>query len=164
MTYGRVTVECRSYSPLPDYYSGILWSMLMGTEVLRASSSYPSLRAYAHCSAQQHGAVTVLLINLAPRSARTVTLQGLPFATGNAATINSTEWHMTGPNGTASSQMALNGKLLQAKIEQGGTTYKLPPLIGRTTKRKMGEPLNVELAPASIAFVHLQVALAACTT
>ncbi len=157
-----LAVECQSYTPLPDYYSGILWSRLMGTGVLRTTSSDPSLRAYAHCSAEQSGAVTVLLINLAPKIAREVTLHGLTFASDTTTITDSMEWHLTGPNGSSSSQIALNGKSLEAKIEGNGTVYMLPPLVGRTTPRKSGEPLSFELAPASIAFVHLRSELVAC--
>ena len=131
----------------------------MGIEVLRATSSDPLLRAYAHCSAHQYGAgISILLINLAPQTALTTTLQGVPVVT------NITEWHLTSV-APASSQMALNGKLLQGHVVDDGAVYKLPPLVGRTTARKVGESLRVELAPASIAFVHLHTdaVLALCT-
>ena len=134
----------------------------MGTGVLRTTSSDPSLRAYAHCSAEHAGAVTVLLINLEPSATRKVTLQGLGFASRGPSITDSMEWHLTGPNGPASSQIALNGKLLDAKIERNGTVYTLPPLVGRATPRKVGEPLSYQLAAASIAFVHLHSGLAAC--
>lgn len=156
-----LTVECQNYSPLPDYYSGILWSRLMGSGVLRTTSSDPSLRAYAHCSAEHAGAVTVLLINLEPSVTREVTLQGLGVSRGPTIT-DSMEWHLTGPHGPASSQIALNGRLLEAKIERNGTVYTLPPLVGRPTPRKVGEPLSYQLAAASIAFIHLHSGLAAC--
>jgi heparanase 1 len=60
-----------TYEPNADYYSLLLWSRLMGKNVLAtfAASQEPietdlSLRAYSHCSSSGHGGVTVLLINL----------------------------------------------------------------------------------------------------
>ena len=166
--YGMI--DCSTYAPLPDYYSGILWSTLMSTEVLQAESSDPTLRSYAHCSAKSTGQLTVLLINLEATMARTVTLAGLelgglsaPKADGGGGEVVVTEWHLTGPNGTASTEMALNGELLVAKVVSGGTEYELPSLEGRPRKIQtvaMAEDavdgvLQVEMAAASIAFVEL---------
>ena len=40
------------------------------------------------------------------------------------------EWHLTAPQGMNATAMALNGKLLVAKVVAGGTEYDLPPLEG----------------------------------
>merc|ERR1712048_136653 len=62
--YGML--DCATNNPLPDYYAGILWSQLMGMNVLQTTSSDTNtVRAYAHCSAKSSDDVTVLLLNLA---------------------------------------------------------------------------------------------------
>ncbi|XP_020591176.1 heparanase-like protein 2 [Phalaenopsis equestris] len=53
-----------TFEPNPDYYSALLWSKLMGPEVLQTThNGSPYLRAYTHCSKNKAG-VTLLLINL----------------------------------------------------------------------------------------------------
>lgn len=54
-----------SYQPNPDYYSLLLWSRLMGSRVLQATSdSTDELRIYSHCTKDRMGSVTMLFINL----------------------------------------------------------------------------------------------------
>jgi hypothetical protein len=174
-------IDCATYAPLPDYYAGILWSKLMGTVVLKAASSDPTLRAYAHCSAGVKGSVTVLLINLDPAVQRTVTLDGLLSTTtaddvdvdgggGLVTTMTTMEWHLTGPNGMNATAIALNGKLLVAKVVAGGTEYDLPPLEGQRQQHqqakagvKAASAPVVELAPASVAFVQLAAPTGVCS-
>jgi hypothetical protein len=111
----------------------------------------------------------VLLVNLDPTTHRTVTLNGLlspsslvdTSSGGNGSAM--TEWHLTGPNGMNATQMALNGKLLVAKVVAGGTEYDLPPLEGQQRQEEAGGPPVVELAPASIAFVQLQTPSGVCS-
>eukprot|EP01047_Picozoa_sp_COSAG01_P021502 COSAG01_NODE_1249_length_11069_cov_22.388332_4_plen_249_part_00 len=166
--YGMI--DCSTYQPLPDYYSGILWSRLMGTRVLTASSSDPTLRAYAHCGADHAPApvVTVLLINLDPTTHRVVTLEGVTISqqerpSSGGSSMMMQEWHLTGPNGTASTQMALNGQLLVARVGAGGTEYELPSLAGRNTSLPSNaQPVVVDMAPASIAFVQLPASTSVC--
>ena len=143
----------------------------MGQTVLRANSSDSTLRAYAHCSADSYtndsvanvsvGQITVLLINLEPTMPRTVTLTGLPRRQGNAGD-NLKEWHLTGPNGTASTQMALHGKILEATPVSGG--YKLPALDGRVVPGSLaGASVQVAMAPASISFIQVPASEGACS-
>ena len=141
-------VDCMSESPLPDYYSGILWSKLMGQKVLKVTTDSESLRAYAHCSANSSATpgVTVLLLNLSPNTPRSVALSGV--AVGDAV-----EWHLTGPNGTASVEMALNGAPLRA--QKNGAGWTLPSLAGKSGSS--GAAGVVTMAPSSIAFVQLSV-------
>jgi hypothetical protein len=52
-----------TYAPRPDYWAALLWHRLMGTTVL--DSGIPlqyGLHIYAHCSANQPGGVTLLII------------------------------------------------------------------------------------------------------
>lgn len=156
-------VDCLTYDPLPDYWAGLLWSRLMGPAVVRTlSSDSDSLRAWSHCNAASATDATLLLLNLDPSVnpdgtttlARNVTLNvgGVPW------TGPRTEYHLTGPAGTNSSKVALNGDPIL--LTPGG---EAPPLIGRSVD---GGSAIVTLAPASVAFVvlpgagaHLQ-----CTT
>eukprot|EP00037_Helgoeca_nana_P025144 m.271247 g.271247 ORF g.271247 m.271247 type:complete len:616 (-) comp26872_c0_seq1:41-1888(-) len=142
--YGMI--DCSTYAPLPDYYAGILWSRLMGTAVLRAASSSATLRVYSHCSPTPAAGMTVLLLNLDPVVARNVTLAGVDGA-------HRVEWHLTGPGGANGTQIALNGKLLEAVVK-GGTEYVLPSLEGNAVAPSPGAPTTVEMAPASIVFVQ----------
>merc|ERR1712146_713446 len=61
-------VDQLSYTPLPDYFAGLLWSDLMGTGVVKVfTEAEDTVRAWAHCSpASSGGGVTVLLMNLMP--------------------------------------------------------------------------------------------------
>ena len=141
----------------------------MGTRVLRATSSDPMLRAYAHCSADHGGATAMLLIHLDPSMPRTVLVDGLglpqPLHDNASGSGTMTEWHLTGPNGLNATQMALNGKLLVAKIVAGGTEYDLPSLDGRITPMQQEDngSISVEMAPASIAFVELDTPSGVCS-
>lgn len=146
--FAQGMVDCQDESPLPDFYSGILFSQLMGQKVLKVSTDSDTLRAYAHCSASgAAGDVTVLLLNLSPTTTRKVTLAGMD------AVVQHKEWHLTGPNGTASIEMALNGNPLHA--HRGASSWTLPSLDGRAVPTGAGDV--VELAPSSIAFVAVSV-------
>jgi hypothetical protein len=59
-------------------------------------------------------------------------------------------------------QMALNGKLLVAKVVAGGTEYDLPSLEGQQQAAQAASPV-VNLAPASIAFVQLTTPTGVCS-
>jgi len=63
-----------SYEPNPDYYSFLLFSRLMGKEVLQASStdSPNNLRIYSHCTKNTKGGVTMLVINLSETDSFTI--------------------------------------------------------------------------------------------
>lgn len=68
-------LDTSNYHPNPDYYNLLLWSKLMGTEVLKASSldsTDGQLRTYAHCTKNRKGSVTVLLINLSNTTSYTI--------------------------------------------------------------------------------------------
>ena len=61
-------IDCSTHTPLPDYYTGVLFGRLMGTGVLSADTAATTdgvLRSYAHCSRATPGGVTVLFINTA---------------------------------------------------------------------------------------------------
>lgn len=115
-------VDCATLAPLPDYYAGIIWAKTMGTQVLSASSTNSStggVRAYAHCSAGSGADVTVVLINLAnasrPSAQLVVAGKLLP------ASVAATRYSFTGPSGTNSSVVALNGRILGATLAHCGS-------------------------------------------
>lgn len=152
-------VDAQYNTPLPDYYAHILWSTVMGTGVLATkSSSSETLRAYAHCSADRTG-IAVLLINLDSKAA-SVTLTGLSSISTSTSTSTSgscasqnncprKDYILTGPNGTNSSEVALNGKLLMMT-----ETGKLPSMAPKEMK---GIGTNVvKIEGAAIAFVVLE--------
>ena len=66
-------------------------------------------------------------------------------------------------------QMALNGKLLVAKVAAGGMEYDLPSLEGQQQATPLGgvrvEQLHaVEIAPASMVFVQLVTPTGVCSS
>ena len=161
--YGML--DCETHAPLPDYYGGVLWSMLMGRFVLDVTGSVrsapaptpaptpaagQSVRGYAHCTANTVGAVTVLLLNLEPRTPATVTLGNL----GGGST-HRTEWHLTGPNGTNAALVALNGVTLRYSVDPASKEAVLPDLAGQTVPRVAGGDDVVVMSPASIVFVRV---------
>ena len=94
---------------------------------------------------------------------------GLLSANEHDTTITSSdmlEWHLTGPHGMNATAMALNGKLLVAKVVAGGTEYDLPSLDGRPSvlQPQQHAPPVVEMSPASIAFVQLTTPTGVCST
>jgi len=112
-----------SYEPNPDYYNLLLWSRLMGSNVLETSSSNSGiLRAYAHCTRERPGAVTLLLINLSNSSSVTISeLNIKPI--GNVLSFGNREeyilssaaavWSSDELEILQSKQMLLNGNLLK---------------------------------------------------
>ena len=68
-------LDCSTGSPLPDYYTALLFAKLMGRTVLSASVSTAratAVRVYAHCG-HVSGTIALLLINLSSRGGTTVT-------------------------------------------------------------------------------------------
>ena len=161
-------IDCATYSPLPDYYAGILWGRLMGMEVitLHNNRSDHQLRTYAHCSAisgardeLEPRGLTVLLINLDSRAQPSITLAltTLRFPNDSIAPVQAKMWTLSGIEGTNSSRVALNG----VELKLAGQGSKLPPMDGKTIEVKQSringsmQLLLPPLAPATIAFVEL---------
>jgi heparanase 1 len=147
--YGMV--DCSTHTPLPDYYTGLLFKRLMGPAVLSftrpGANTGKSLRAYAHCAASGPG-VTVLLINLEAQSMN-VTLDGLldgphladaAYSQGQSSTYTLTAGH-TGPTGPT---VALNGKELVYQ------SLELPKLEGVEAEASATASLPAE----SITFIQ----------
>ena len=132
--------------PLPDYYAGVLWSLLMGPKVVRAvSSASDSIRAYAHCSARSPTDLTLLLLNLQPAHTSqpiNVTISGV--CQSECARV---EYRLSGPRGTNATDIALNGVPLTLTPEG-----RLPQMQGVETK---GGDVIV-MPPATIVFVEVR--------
>jgi heparanase len=150
--YGML--DCETHAPLPDYYGGVLWSTLMGRGVLGAAvvAGAPSVRAYAHCAAGAAAVgATVLLLNLDAAANATVSLGRF----GGQASTARKEWHLTGPNGTDSTTVALNGKALTFSVDPVSGGAVLPALEGRVVARVPGQDDVVHVQAASIVFVQV---------
>ena len=59
--------------PLPDYYVALLHKRLMGTRVLKMSSSASNVRAYAHCARSPSKGVAIAYLNIALNVTASVT-------------------------------------------------------------------------------------------
>ncbi|KAL3636200.1 hypothetical protein CASFOL_020747 [Castilleja foliolosa] len=75
-------LDTTTFNPKPDYHSALLWSRLMGKNVLSAShNASNSLRIYSHCSKNIKG-ISVLIINLSNSTTfevKFVLLNGTPL-------------------------------------------------------------------------------------
>ena len=176
-------IDCQTYTPLPDYYAGVLWGRLMGSEViaLRNNRSDHQLRAYAHCSASTSArdelalrGLTVLLINLDSHAQSSIAIE-LPMSltadgrdtASSESLVQAEAWVLSGPGGTNSSRVALNGVELKLMETAGATVagrqgiQKLPTLNGKAIELKQsrsGDSMRLSLppmAPATIAFIEL---------
>merc|ERR1719253_62453 len=66
-------VDCSTGTPLPDYYTALVWTQTMGAVVLNAEpapTSKSAIRVYAHCtsgtepSSPKKGSVTLAVVNI----------------------------------------------------------------------------------------------------
>jgi hypothetical protein len=103
----------------------------MGTGVLNVSSTNSSsggIRSYAHCSQMGATSVTLVLINLDKTDWPNVTVK-VGQAGSEALTrllpmsVPAMRWLLTGPRGTNSSFVSLNGKILALDADS-----HIPPL------------------------------------
>jgi heparanase 1 len=145
-------IDCATFNPLPDYYAGVLWGRTMGTKVLNVSSTNSSsggVRSYAHCTTSGDG-VTLVLINLGEQAWPSATLV-LAEPVTLPGTVSATIWVLTGPAGTNSSLVSLNGHVLALEKNQ------LPLLAGenKTLLVSANRVTLPEIPPESIQFVTL---------
>lgn len=145
-------IDCATFNPLPDYYAGVLWGRTMGTKVLNVSSTNSSsggVRSYAHCTTSGDGA-TLVLINLSEQAWPSATLVFAEPVT-LPGTVSATIWVLTGPAGTNSSLVSLNGHVLALEKNQ------LPLLAGenKTLLVSANRVTLPEIPPESIQFVTL---------
>lgn len=120
-----------TFAPRPNYWAALLWDHLMGTTVLKPSSSPDNnLYVYAHCMKDTPGAVALLAMNTDRSAPRTFTLSAA-----------SERYTMTAPK-LESTSVELNGKELKL-----GAGDVIPDLKGVPT-----HPGAISLPPASITF------------
>lgn len=149
--YGMI--DCSTYTPLPDYYAGILWSATMGARVLAATTNdtVGQVRVYAHCTATRRsklmpdlpatlpaGAVTLLVLNLNANMSVAVPVDAPPLGGRRY------EYHLSADGGLGAPTVRLNGQPLRM-----GERFTLPPLPAQMAAA--GDPL--QLAGATLAFV-----------
>jgi len=110
-------IDCVDHTPLPDYYTAVLFHRLMGPKVLKASvfPADPGLRTYAHCS-RTSGKASLLLVHLREKKPQKVTLEGMKDVQAYVLTAAGGDYLSTGAQ--------LNGKLLKF------TDKRLPKLNG----------------------------------
>ena len=123
--------------PTPDFFNSVLWQRLMGDTVLQTTSSDPMLRAYAHCTRGQAGAVTLLLLNLDPARAATIEADA------------HIDYVLTAPD-LLSETTSLNGTLLE--VASDGVVPETPGVLRRGP---------IEIGPRSYGFFVLPGAEAA---
>ncbi|XP_073315361.1 heparanase-like protein 2 [Primulina huaijiensis] len=133
-----------SFIPNPDYYGALLWSRLMGKNVLAAShNGSPFLRVYSHCSKKTTG-ISVLLINMSNSTTFDVSITN--DMNSYAGQYNQREeYHLAPKDGNILSDvLLLNGTPL--KLTE---SFDIPVLNPKIADAKF----PVILAPNSIAFV-----------
>jgi len=145
-----------SYKVLPDYWTGLLYSRLMGQKVLQATSSVSSIRIYAHCHAEGEGGVTVAWLNIGNSPVNVDFGTGLGSGERKIWTLTAGRMIPSGVNPLQSQEMLLNGKLLAL---EGASTLHLPPLQGKA----LAGTGPVELAATSYGYLTFAAGLAACS-
>lgn len=119
--------------PRPDYWAAVLWSRLMGPQVLASSStgSVEDLTVYAHCRAGDEDGATYAVVNASTDQTRTV-----------ATASRTAEVYRLTSGDLDSATVQLNGDELVA--DDDGT---LPDMKAEQVDG------TVEVPPASVAFV-----------
>jgi len=124
--YGMV--DCITGSPLPDFYTALLWAMTMGptvldsTAVATAGGKAPpaetsAIRVYAQCSTSgPQGSVTVLAINLGSNT--TV----VHFGAAGGGVV---EEYVLTPSGDAAASLSGVAGLMGTNAELNGALLKL---------------------------------------
>jgi hypothetical protein len=164
-------VDCSTGSPLPDFWSAVLWSRLTGQVVLNATASggagAESLRTYAHCAATgtspsavaEPGSVTLVAINLDSKAVQVgINSRREGSVSGHIGEKVATLYQLTPRNEPGSgltNATGLNGTGINLNgvplvLDAGGAV----PDIGKLgVNRSASDPL--QLPPTSISFVVL---------
>ena len=127
-------VDETTHLPRPDYWAALLWKQLMGTRVLDPGIvPNDTLRIYAHCMKDFPGGVTLIALNIDPKSEHAVEV---PLA-GKRYTLSASE--------LLSKTVLLNGKPLE--LTSDGS---LPKLEGKPVA-----PGEFSLSPRTISFLAM---------
>ncbi|GFP87304.1 heparanase-like protein 1 [Phtheirospermum japonicum] len=135
-------LDTATFIPKPDYYGALLWSRLMGKNVLSAShNASKSLRVYSHCSKNTTG-ISLLIINLS--NSTTFEVKVNKYAAANQRQ----EYHLT-PEGDdiLSEVVLLNGTPL--KLTETSDIPTLDPRFVNATS-------PIQVMPHSIVFATLE--------
>lgn len=134
-------LDKQTLNPLPDFWASLLWKKLMGTQVLKVSTSAdnPYIRTYAHHtnarSDYRQGAVTIVFINLQNKK-NSIKLK-------NVNTVSAVIYQLTAKSLNEKSVL-LNGTAL-VLIDDA-----VPVLKGQPIKIKNK---NLDLVPLSITYL-----------
>ena len=144
-------VDCSSGTPLPDFYTALIYKRTMGTNVINttvSTANASAIRSYASCKEQGVG-LTVLLLNLAEKN---VTVQ-LSYGDESDESTRRVDWVLSGSQdseksinhltGLKSTAVELNGELCVA--DSDGT---IPNLKGSPSS----EGWEIELEGLTIGF------------
>ncbi|MGE0869000.1 MAG: hypothetical protein AB7P03_10565 [Kofleriaceae bacterium] len=143
-SYGLI--DEASLEPNPDYWATLLWRRVMGPHVLAATTSDPTVRAYAHCTPGMSGAVTVVAINLDATQPAQISL--------NAGASSAAEVYVVSAPSRDARIVTING-------EQAVVGVDNVPVIPAATSGSAG---SISVPPASFAFaVMTGAAAAACS-
>ena len=123
-----------TFMPRPNYWAALLWSRLMGPNVLDPGVSRPGLHLYAQCLPGHSGGVTILAINNSRTDESSIQL---PTAAGRY-TLTADHLQAT--------HVRLNGQELEL-----GPDDELPTLGAQQIA-----PGRIDLAPASVTFLAIE--------
>jgi hypothetical protein len=141
--------------PLPDFWVALLHKRLMGTVVLGAAASAPTVRVYAHCARAAGGGVALAFLNVANVSVALSLPPPLAAASRVEHMLTAGAPIVGAVNALQSKQVLLNGKALALAAGPA-----LPPLDGRTMPAPAGA---ATLPPRSLGFlVFPDAAVPAC--
>lgn len=116
-------IDFTTITPNPDYWTALLWKMLMGRDVLAAqvSSSSGNLRVYSHCAPNKNG-ISLVLLNFGDNDTQVdVTIED-----GAKLMVPRYDYTLTASELT-SHTIRLNGKVLSCARD--GTIPPIKPMV-----------------------------------
>jgi len=132
-------LDCTYITPVPDYYSAIIWNVVMSNKVFNTTRPGKGLvRPYAHCSKQYPGALAVLVINIWAGTANVkVSLTSGSLGTAREDWLLTTPPPVTGtyPQGIYGKGIQLNGVNLTYTV--GGQLPPLKPAQSKATDQSI---------------------------
>jgi len=140
--------------PLPDYYVALLHKRLLGTRVLKMTSSASNVRAYAHCARSPSKGVAIAFLNIALNVTATVT----PPPQLRSATARREFYLLSAgapiagaKNALQSREVKLNGVALAlVPGASASSAATLPPIVGQNESAAG----TFDLPPSTYGFVH----------
>ncbi|MEO6732034.1 MAG: hypothetical protein ABIN01_12520 [Ferruginibacter sp.] len=126
--YGLIDQD--SHQPRPNYWTALLWSRFMGTDVYDAGSSTPGVDIFVHSLKKRSGGMTLLIVNT--------------LSTTAAVTIpsNAEQYSLTADE-LQTKKIQLNGEDLSLTAND-----ELPVIKGKPIKAGV-----IQMAPHSITFL-----------